>query len=383
MAALRLFVEANVVCTPHQSGVGYAARKLITTLVRDGEAQRHLRVVLIVPLRGRAQLRRIGLDDVERVAIPLPLRGYDRWAASPLLPPLDAVYGSGAYLFPNYGNWPLLRARSLTIMHDVAFLRFPDTVEERTGARLRHNARRWARRTSVVLTPSNFTRDELSTCLGLEHERIVVMPLGVDHDVFFPRPLDDVDVTLRRLGLPAAYILYFGNIEPRKNLARLVRAYSRVDPVVQRAYPLVLAGTGSWRAEEIEREIARAQALGYPVIRLTGRINDADVPALISGASLLAHPSIYEGFGLVPLQAMACGTPVLVSNRASMPEVAGDAGFYVDPLDEGDITRGIVTVLSDDTRRASMISSGLRRASAFTWKRAATVFLSALQSVDV
>ncbi|MGH7687392.1 MAG: glycosyltransferase family 4 protein [Candidatus Dormibacteria bacterium] len=379
---LRLCVEANVICATHQSGVGHAAQGLITALVRDTEAQQHVHVVLIVPLRGAARLQRVGLGSVSRLTIPLPLRGYERWAAVPVLPPLDVLFGRGTYLFTNYGNWPLLRSRSLTIIHDVAFLRHPATVEERTGARLRHNARRWAHRTSMVLVPSEFSRTELSACLDLDPARIAVMPLGVDTTIFFPRRADEVHATLRRLGLSPGYVLYFGNIEPRKNLARLVRAYGAVDRELQQQHPLVLAGSTSWRAEEIEREIANAQSRGYRVERLPGRISDTDLPALLSGAAMLAHPSLYEGFGLVPLQAMACATPVLVSNRAAMPEVAGGAGLYVDPLQEDDITRGIETLLTDAGLRASLSAAGRLRASTFTWQRTATSFLDAVRTLN-
>lgn len=379
---LRLYVEANVICAPHQSGVGYATLGLITALLRDAEARQRVHVKLIVPLRCAARLQSVALDSVSRVTIPLPLRGYERWAALPVLPPLDVLFGRGTYLFPNYGNWPLMHSRSLTVMHDVAFLRHPATVEEHTLARLRHNARRWAQRSSIVLVPSEFSRDELSTLLDLDPARVAVMPLGVDTTVFYPRPADQVRATLRRLGLSPGYVLYFGNIEPRKNLARLVRAYGAVDVDLQRQHPLVLAGSNSWSAEEIEREIANAQSRKHNVVRLESRVSDDDIPALLSGAAMLAHPSLYEGFGLVPLQAMACATPVLVSNRASMPEVAGDAGFYVDPLLEDDITRGIATLLGDDALRESLSAAGRLRAATFTWQRTVKAFLGALRSLE-
>lgn len=382
-ARSRLYIEANAVCAPHQSGVGHAAHGLITALMHDSDAQRRLRVVLIVPLRGAPALQRRGLGNVPRVTMPLPLRGYDRWSGMPVLPPLDALLGRGVYLFPNFGNWPLWRSPSLTVIHDLVFLRHPDTVERRTGARLRAGAQRWIRRSSLVLTPSEFSRQELIDALDVEPARVVVMPLGVDQTVFSPRPAEEVNATLGRLGLAPGYVLFLGNIEPRKNLARLVRAYGLLTPALKREHPLVLAGGSSWRAEGIESALASARERGDPVVRVPGRLGDGDLPALISGAAMLAHPALYEGFGLVPLQAMACGTPVLVSNRSAMPEVVGDAGLYVDPLREDTITEALHTMLSDAGLRASLAVAGRARASTFTWTRSVRQFLAALDSLGI
>lgn len=382
-ARSRLYIEANVVCAPHQSGVGHAAHGLITALLHDRDAQRRVRVVLIVPLRGASRLQSRGLGEVPRVTMPLPLRGYDRWSGLPVLPPLDVLLGRGVYLFPNFGNWPLLHSPALTVIHDLVFLRHPDTVEQRTGRRLRAGARRWIRRSALVLTPSEFSRGELIDALDVEPARVVVMPLGVDQTVFFPRAADEVDAVLRRIGLSPGYVLFLGNIEPRKNLARLVRAYGRLAPALKREHPLVLAGGSSWRADDIESALDAARARGDPVVRVPGRLGDSELPALISGAAMLAHPALYEGFGLVPLQAMACGTPVLVSDRSAMPEVVGDAGIHIDPLREDSITAGLETMLSDAGLRASLAAAGRARASTYTWTRSVRRLLAALDTLDI
>jgi glycosyltransferase involved in cell wall biosynthesis len=313
--------------------------------------------------------------------MPLPLRGYDRWSALPVLPPLDLIAGGGVFVFPNYGNWPLVRSPSLTFMYDLAFVRLPDTVETRTRIRLQANVRRWTQRTNIVVTSSEFSKSELVACLEVPESRVAVVPLGVDGTVFKPQSHDEVDAVLRRLDVPRDSVFYLGNIEPRKNLARLVRSYGRLDGALQRAHPLVLAGGSSWNATEIEATIAAAQKRGEPVVRLRTRIDDADLPALLSGAAMVAHPALYEGFGLVPLQAMACGTPVLVGDRSAMPEVVGDAGAYVDPEDEDAITAQMTRVLTDTTFRSQLVAAGRTRAAAFTWEQTVTSLLSAVNSI--
>lgn len=378
----RLYIEANAVCATHQSGVGHAVQSMITALRRHPELHPRHRVVLITPLRGAGLLQQRGLGGVARVTMPLPLRGYDRWAALPRLPPLDVLLGRGTFVFPNFGNWPLRTSPSLTFIHDLAFMRLPETVEARTAARLRANARRWTARASLVVTPSEFSKREAIDCLGLPHDRVAVVPWGVDRDVFHPRNAEDVRSTLTRLRLPQNYILYVGNIEPRKNLARLVRAYGRLDGRLRREHALVLVGGTSWRAEEIDLEIARATARGDRVVRVRERVSDEDLPAVLSGAALLAHPALYEGFGLVPLQAMACGTPVLVGDRSAMPEVVAAAGVHVDPLREDHIAERITAMLTHSSLRSTLVEAGTARAAAFSWARSVAALMRAVASVE-
>lgn len=381
MPRIPLYIEANVIAAAHQSGVGHAARGMAMALLANNEARRRYRVVLISPLRARARLDSAGFDGVAFARMPLPMRGYDRWAGLRRLPALDELLGAGVYLFPNYGNWPLRRSPSATAMYDASFLRYPEAVERNTRIRLQTNARRWAARTSLVITPSQFTASEMVDTLGVPPERTAVVPLGVDRTVFYRRSSAEAATLLLRLGLARPFILYFGNIEPRKNLVRLIRAYSNLPAPVKREQSLVLAGSASWLADDVEREITAARARGDDVVRVHQRLADDELPALLSRARLVVHPALYEGFGFVPLQAMACGTPVVVSRAASMPEVAGDAGAYVDPLDVESITAAMNSVLSDASYRESLEMRGLERAAAFSWDRTGAALKAALDQL--
>lgn len=377
-----LYIEANAICAVHQSGVGHAAQGLVDALLHSEEARARYRIALITPVRGGPQLKRLHLDDARRVHMPLPLRGYDRWAALPWLPPLDLLLGRGVYLFPNFGNWPVTHSRSATFIHDLAFMRLPASVEANTRARLQANASRWTRRTDLVVAPSEFSKAEVMDCLGVAPSRIAVVPWGVDRRLFSAQSADQVGSTLARLQLPRDYVLYLGNFEPRKNLVRLVRGYSRLDPRLKAAHPLLLVGSNSWNAEPIEAEIAAAREQGDRVVRVSTRVSDADLPALLSGAVMLAHPALYEGFGLVPLQAMACGTPVLVGDRSAMCEVVGSAGLHVNPFDEYDITEKMTTMLTDSHLRIALAAAGVDRAAAFSWDRTVSSLLTALRSIE-
>lgn len=339
-------------------------------------------MTLLVPLRGASRVDALDLDGVERRTVPLPMRGYDRWSGMPWLPPLDLAFGDGIYVFPNFGNWPLLRAPSITVVHDLSFLVHPETVERRTQHRLSANVRRWVRRTSLVLTVSQFIRDSIHERLGVPLSRLAVMPHGVDMATFRRPPDAEIGRVLSGIGLTPGYVLHLGNIEPRKNLVRLIRAYGRLDTALKREHPLVLVGAGGWNDEQIMAEIAAAQVRGDSVTRVRTRVSDAELPALLSGAAVLAYPSLYEGFGLVPLQAMACGTPVVASNVSAIPEVTGDAALLIDPTREENIASGLEALLTDATLRRRFVSLGASRAARYSWARSTAAFLDALASVD-
>lgn len=378
----RLYVEANALATTHQSGVGHAIRGLVNATAHDAAARSRYRMTLLVPLRGIRQLERQGLGSLERRTIPLPLRGYDRWSGMPWMPPLDVALGDGIYVFPNFGNWPLLRSPSVTIIHDLAFLLHPETVERRTLVRLRANARGWVRRTSLVVTPSHYISEQVQALLGVAQSRLAVVPWGVDTGTYSRRTDAEVASVLSRLGVPSGYVLHLGNVEPRKNLVRLIRAYRRLPGAVKAEHPLVLVGGSGWNDESIDAEISAALRDGDSIVRIRERVSDEDVPALLSGAAVVANPSLYEGFGLVPLQAMACGTPVLASSVSAMPEVDGTAALLVDPLREDAITAGLESILTDTQVRRRLVVDGADRAAHHTWARSAMAFLAALEGID-
>jgi len=338
-------------------------------------------VRLIAPWDGVATLRTLHLDGADIVRMPMPTRGWDRWPSLPALPPLDAIAGEGLYVFPHFGNWPLARSRCITFVHDLAFLLHPETVGGNLQLLQRHTGR-WIGRTDIVATVSEFTRLEVQRYLGLSDERTAVVRWGVDTDVFRRRSAAEIRAVRDRYGLPEAYVLHLGNVEPRKNIARLVRAHRLLPATLRRDHPLLLAGGHSWNASEIEAEIRTSELSGDRVWRPTTFVEDEDIPALTSGAALLVQPSLYEGFGLSPLQAMACEVPVLVGLNSAQPEVAGPAAIYVDALDETDIAAGMERALADAGMRSELVTRGLTRAREFTWDRSVQALDAALRRLE-
>jgi len=283
------------------------------------------------------------------------------------LGPYD-VYHATNYVFTH----SVKRARRVVTIHDMTLMLFP---EWHPRARVSSMASEIARSLEIadhVLADSASTRDDIVKHFSIRPERISVVPLAAAQS-FKPLPATEVQQVLSDWGLvPDAYLLFMGTIEPRKNLLRLLQA---AELAGNRAGPLVLAGADGWRSDEVARRIQSLRRAG----RLTylGYVPDEARPALINGARGFVYPSLYEGFGLPVLEAMACGVPVLASNVSSLPEVVGDAGLMVDPADVDSIAQGMVRLWEDETLRRELSARGLRQAAAFSWEKTARQTLKA------
>lgn len=268
-------------------------------------------------------------------------------------------------------------ARVITV-HDLNFLLYP---QFQTPDSLRYyagNIRAAVREADHILAVSRSASDDLGNLLGVPAEKITVQPEGVTPD-FRPLPVQEVQGTLRRLNLPATYLLFVGTLEPRKNLTGLLEAYHTLlgDSAV---LPLVVVGQRGWLYEPIFEKAAEL-GLGEHV-RWCENVTPADLPAVYNGAAALVLPSFYEGFGLPALEAMACGIPTVVSKRGALPEVVGDTGLMIDPDRPDSLVEALRCILTDSELRQRSSQSGLMRAAMFTWQRSAEIALSVYRLVS-
>lgn len=255
--------------------------------------------------------------------------------------------------------------RTVVTVHDLSFVRDPSSVMPGMLRYLNTVVPRAACRADHVIVTAQATKNDLVELYDLNPAKITVMYSGVP-PIFKP-VTDPVELRAVRckFGLgESPFVLTVGTLQPRKNHAQLIRAFSKVD----NRYLLVIAGDSGWSYDETMQAIVETGQTER--VRLIGYVGD-DLPALYSAATALAFPSLYEGFGFPPVEAMACGAPVVVSNVSSLPEVVGDAGLQVDPLDENALAQALIRLTEDDDLRAKLRERGFEQASHFTWEKAA------------
>ncbi len=379
---MKLFIEASALAHPRISGIGHNAIEIIRALQNLPEGSGFSEITLLVPFRGRKHIAKWGLENVScRYFLP-PMKLFRLLDKIGLMPRLDWFYGQGAYLFPNYLNLPVSsRSRSFTYVHDVGFVTFPDFVSPPNRRYLQANVPKWLGRSNKVITISEFSKREIIDNYGVNSDKISVVLCGVDHNLFHRRTLDETEKCLAKYSIDARdYILYVGNIEPRKNILGILNAYDSLSSENKLAHPLMLIGGAGWLNEEIDAKIAQLRAKGLKIIRPGVYIEDQDLPAVYSAANMLVHPAYYEGFGISPLQAMACETPVITSNSASLPEVVGRAALLVEPDNIPQLANDMERLLTDKSLRKELSRKGLARSRDFTWQRAAQTLAKVIQS---
>jgi glycosyltransferase involved in cell wall biosynthesis len=251
-------------------------------------------------------------------------------------------------------------------VHDLAFERFPELFPRNWRWLYRTGLRAAVKRADAILVPSQSTADDLIASTSIPVSRVHVTPLGSSLVEWH----EDREEVFERFRVTQPYVLSVGTLEPRKNLVRLVRAYRQVAPDVP--HMLVLAGARGWHADALDAELARP---GPGSIVWTDEVSDGELDVLYRGADVFAYPSLYEGFGLPVVEAMARGVPTLTSDTSSLPEVAGDAALLVDPTDVSEIAEGLARLMTDHPHAEDLRQRGLQRAATFTWAATARATL--------
>ena len=318
------------------------------------------------------------LPALRQVQVPLTV---GRWRV-PLATSL-ALMGTGIDLLHVQFAAPILcRVPLIVTVHDIMYEHYPEYYAPPDLTQLRRRVPRTVGQARLVLTGSEFSKQDLIARYGVRPERIAVTSNGVE-----PRfaPVRD-DIVLsgirERVESPHGYILFVGALKPNKNLHRLIESYARLRETDRTRHKLVLAGASTDTLSTSLRTAIAASGFASDIV-LPGYIADVDLPALYSAADLFVQPSLFEGFGLPPLEAMACGTAVVTSNTTSLPEVVGEAALTVDPTDVEALARAMAAVLDNDSLRRDLEHAGIARASTFTWERTARIVLDAYQTVAV
>jgi glycosyltransferase involved in cell wall biosynthesis len=287
--------------------------------------------------------------------------------------PIETVLGKvDLFHGPIYTRLNNIHGKSVVTVHDLIFIREPEIVPPGWLAFTKKRIGYAMRKADAIITISEFSKSEILDVYKIPEGRVRVIHNGVGKE-FFPRT-EGIEQLKQEYGIRNRYFLYVGAVEPRKNLVNLLNAFQGLQPSLRDAYQLVVAGVTRYKDKELFRRVAEL-GLENEVV-FTGRVPQEILPLLYSGAEIFIYPSLFEGFGMPPLEAMACGTPVIASNRTSVPEVLGDAALFVDPLNPAEITQSIKEILSDSSLRETCRQKGIERARLFSWERNAELTVS-------
>lgn len=287
---------------------------------------------------------------------------------------------AGADLYHEPSLWPLeFDGPMVMTLHDLSHVHYRHTQPADRVVAIERHVTGGISRARRILVDSAFIGEEACRYYGIPAEKIVVAPLGYASR-FHPRTNEQLIPYLGQLGLqPGKYILCVGTLEPRKNLQLALRAYDQLPAAIRQQYPLVIAGMMGWRHEQLADPLQRA--LSDESIRLLGYQDDVTLAHLVAGARLLLFPSVYEGFGLPVLESMASGVPVVVSNCAALPELAGPAGIYIGPDDDRACSDAIQQLIEDQNHWQKHSDAGLLQAKNFSWQRCAKITANVYQQV--
>lgn len=365
------------------AGAGHYTQNILRELVSADTTNEY---IFFVAPRAAAHFA-FDARNVTQVSVLLPDSTLVRIGYEQVVLPVQlAMHHIDLLLTPSVAIPILWRGKRVTVIYDM-IAEHPQVTKypPLRNAYVKWISRLAAQQSDALITISENSRREISQYARVRDEKIAIAPPATDL-----RRVVDED-TLARVRetyhLPERFVLYLGTLEPGKNLTRLVQAFARVKRQhLELEQHLVLAGAQGWGVREIENEIVKSDATGFHLI---GFVEESDLAALYSLADLFVYPSLYEGFGMPPLEAMACGTPVIVSNISALPEVLGDlwtgksAGLTVEPHDVDALAQAIARVLTDDTLRDKLRGLGLQRAREFSWTASAEIVGRVIASCGV
>lgn len=358
-------------CLRSRSGVGIYTYELCRNLQRKSEIELTGHIFNFL-MRNDLQEELKGFSFSQRYCTIFPYGIYRRiWRWLPI--PYRWLFGKDADIthFFNFIVPKGVTGKVVNTIYDVVWLRYPETMDERNLKRIQQDIHYSIQRADRIVTISESTKQDLVQLLQIPEEKIVIAPPGVHVEAFQRIFTAEEQTTIKeKYGLPEKFILYMGTLEPRKNLERLVQAFAQLQQEKNlQQYSLVLAGKQGWQYEGIFQHIQQ-YGLESKVI-CTGYVEETDKAAIYQMAELFVFPSVYEGFGMPVLEAMAAGVPVITSNVSSLPEAAGDAAVLIAPQNVEQLAGAMQELLTDQALRQQCIAKGYEQCKKFTWEKSA------------
>ncbi|HEV2402955.1 MAG TPA: glycosyltransferase family 1 protein [Candidatus Saccharimonadales bacterium] len=384
----KIYIDGLGLVEGHFSGVGQYILGIVRGLdeIID-EAKYHGDCVpdiyVIIPHDTVERFKSFKFKHIGYKKFPLSFRIMSSLWYRGKVPPLDLLYGRGIYIFPRFVGMNLLFSKSTLVIIDLSYELHSQYSDDRNARFLSKQVRRSLKRTRKVIVISKSVKREVVKFYGLNSSDVSVATPAADPKLFYRRSQEEIKRAKLKYGISGDYILALSNLEPRKNLITLVDAYCRLPKSVTKDTALLLVGVNGWKTEGLFSHIIDKVQEGYKIIRPSQYVSDEDKQAIISGAKMLVYPSHYEGFGIPPLEALACGVPVITADNSSLPEVVGKVGVMVPSTDIDLLSNSIKSYLDDyDALARRMAIEGPQRAAMFSWAKSAQVFLDVVKELD-
>lgn len=383
MKRKKIYIDGLGIVEGHISGVGQYIIGILRGIddILDNQKNKGMPtpdVRVLIPFDKVGTFKKYRFRHVGYKRFPLPFRFVASFWYRGWLPPIDLWFGRAAYIFPRFVSMPLLFSKSAALtIFDLSYETHREFSDTKNALFLSNMVKKSLRTSKKIITISENAKREIVEFYNVSPDTVRVATPAVDQRYFYKRRQDQIDAVKRKYGITSKhYVLALSNLEPRKNLNALVDAYCALPAKTRKDTSLLLVGVNGWKTEELFQKIITKVEEGYDIVRPSQYVTDADKPAILSGASVLVYPSHYEGFGMPPLEALACGTPVITSDNSSLPEVVKGVGKMVPSTDQEALNNALKEVLTNNALYAERVKrAGPERASKFSWERSAQAYL--------
>lgn len=373
---MKILLEASVLQRKYKTGVDYFTREIFNALLPKMQES----IFLLAYFEKADRIKGLSFVNVKKIPIGrLSPRVYRILFRLGVAPNYDKLVGKIAdiAIFPNFVSWPLGEIKkSVTIIYDTAYLDKPQFVTSRLRKYLKKFVPKAIKNSTHIVTISGYSKKSLIKHYGIDKKNVSVINPAVDHNRFYKRTSSEIKIVKKKYGISKDYLLYVGTLEPRKNIAGIIDAYNSLPERTKLKFGLVLAGGKGWLDDEIQLKIDTSEG-----VKRIGYVDEADLPALYSGAKLFLYPSFYEGWGMQIIESMACGTPVITSNNSSLNEAGGDFATYIDPLKIDSIANAIISLLGNEKLLHRKSLAGINYAKSFTWEKSASKLKKVLELI--
>ncbi|OVE78991.1 hypothetical protein BVY00_01425 [bacterium G20] len=386
--AKKIYIDGLGLVEGHFSGVGQYILGILRGIDDILEEKKYAGeplpdVRVLIPRDSVGRFRHFAFKHIGYRKFPLSFRVMSALWRRRWLPPLDLFYGRATYIFPRFVSMPLAFSKSALVIFDLSYELHRQYSDEGNAVFLSKQVADSLKKTKKVITISKNARREIIDFYKLPASDVTVATPATDPRLFYRRSQREINEVKKKYGVKGSYILALSNLEPRKNLDSLVEAYCALPERLRQDTGLLLVGVSGWKTDELFQKILARVDEGYNIIRPDEYVLDEDKPAIISGAKMLVYPSHYEGFGMPPLEALACGVPVITADNSSLPEVIDDKGARVRSDDLPALVKKMTEYLKDiDKKTAETLTAGPARARQFSWRKSAQVFLSVVEELS-